>query len=33
MAKKQAAAADAYKTGATRFDREKRLTDMLDDDK
>jgi len=32
MAKKQSAAAEAYKTNATRYDREKRLTDWLDKD-
>jgi len=33
IAKKQTAASEAYRTNAARYDREKRLTDMLDDDK
>jgi len=33
IAKKQSLAAEAYRTKAARFDREKRLTDLLDDDK
>ena len=33
ITKKQMAAAEQYRTDATRYDREKRLTDMLDEDK
>jgi len=31
IAKKQIAAAEEYRTNATRYDREKRITDLLDD--
>jgi len=33
VARKQAVAAEAYRSKSARFDREKRLSDLLDDDK
>jgi len=32
IAKKHAAATEEYRTNATRYDREKRITDMMNDD-